>query len=194
MKSTLFYFIVCLSNALVLAHEPNEAFFSFIQKENSITVHIEFPWTIRNALLDFNPKLESSTDKKDFENTFIQYIKKNLVLKDKDGNAMQFQSFEEVKHSKHSHQHNYRIIFAGKHLKEVANTVMFNIYNNQVNYNTVTFNSGTERFTTKKDHTYFTLRKKHTVNYWYLGIVIIPAFYIFNRFFNTKTIHRRRHF
>jgi len=164
---------VSIFNLFGYAHQTNEAFFTIIQKEKSIEIQAEFPWTIRNALIAFNPSLEKSTNNKDFENTFIEYIKENLILKDENGKTLKFQSFKELRNSGHSHQNDYQIIFKGSLLFEITNTIMFNIYENQVNYNTVTINSKQKIFKTKKGVTHFELIKSKKTNYWYLSILLL---------------------
>ena len=46
------------------AHEPNEAFFEITQKGNTTEVIAEFPWTLRNALIEFYPSLETANSKR----------------------------------------------------------------------------------------------------------------------------------
>ncbi|MFK5856550.1 MAG: hypothetical protein QM503_10495 [Bacteroidota bacterium] len=186
MKYLLFFSFVCVINTFGYAHETNEAFFNIIEKENTIEIQAEFPWTMRNALIAFNPSLENSTDKKDFENTFVEYLKANLILKDKNGDILKYQNYQELENNGHSHQNNYLIIFRGSDLFEITNTIMFNVYENQVNYNTITVNSNKITFKTKKGLTHFTLKKNDT-KYWYFSFLFIPIIYIAYRYSNKKT-------
>lgn len=160
MKYLVSFILICAFNPFGYAHEVNEAFFKINQKENTVEIEAEFPWTMRNALIAFNPSLENATSKKDFENTFIEYIKANLILTDKKGNKLKYQEYRELKNSGHAHQNNYLIIFKGDELYEIINTILFNVYNNQVNYHTITSNSKQENFTTKKGEQRFILKKQ----------------------------------
>ncbi len=181
MKHLLLLFsFVCLSNAFGFAHETNEAFFNITQKENTIEIQAEFPFAMRNALMTFNPSLENSTNKKDFENTFIDYIKVNLILKDKNGNELKYQEYKELKNEGHSHQNNYLIVFKGNGLHEVTNTIMFNVFIDQVNYHNITISSKQIKFKTKKGQPHFTLNKN--VKYWWLLLLFIPLIYILIRY------------
>lgn len=175
----LSFVCICVSG---YAHETNEAFFKISEKENTIEVQAEFPWTMRNALMAFNPSLENSTNKKDFENTFIEYIKTNLILKDKNGNLLKYKEYKELETNGHSHQNNYLIIFKGNNLSEITNTVMFNIYGNQVNYNTITVNSIQKIFKTKKGFTHFKLIESKDTKYWYLLFILLLIAYIFYKY------------
>ncbi|MCI2229127.1 hypothetical protein MC378_08110 [Polaribacter sp. MSW13] len=187
MRTVLIFYFFCLFSNLGFAHEPNEAFFTYIQKENTVEVMAELPWSMRNALMEFNPSLENSTTKKDFENTFNEYINKNLILKDKKGDLLQFQEFKELESIGHSHQNNYLIIFKGTDLFDITNTFMFNLYDNQINYNELTIDNKTTSFKTEKKSKQFYLNKRSDKNYWYLLILIAPIIYIVNRYTNKKT-------
>ena len=144
-------FLVCGNS--IFAHEPNEAFFIFNLGENLITVEAELPWSMRNALIDYNPKLKTSNNKQDFENSFVDYIRDNLILKDKNGLVLEFEKFEELNNDGHSHQNNYLLTFKSNKLEKVTNTIMFNTYTKQVNYNTITWIG--KKFKTSKNKNSF---------------------------------------
>ncbi len=169
----------------IFAHEPNEAFFIFNIGENQITIEAELPWSMRNALIKFNPNLETSTNKQDFENTFVEYIRHNLILKDRNGGILEFEKFEEIKKNGHTHQNDYLLTFNGNNLSEVSNTIMFNIYTNQVNYNTITW-FGT-KFKTSKKKTSFKVNEesKHIFfqNWWLylIPILLVIGIFIFKQ-------------
>ena len=178
------FVIVC---ELLFGHEKNEAFFDFVQKGNEIEVKAELPWTMRNALILYNPILEKSKSRTDFENTFLDYIRKNLIIKDKKGNELYLKGFEEIENNGHSHQNSFLIYFKGSDLFEVSNTIMFNLSENQVNYNTVAIDSRSNVFKTTKSQPFFKLVENRTRKYfWYMGFLFIPLLYIFNRYINNK--------
>lgn len=186
MRSILIFYLVLSFSDLVCAHQTNEAFFEYNQKKNTVQVIAEFPWSMRNALIEFNHSLENSTNKKDFENTFREYINKNLILKNKNGHALQFKAFNKIENKGHSHQNNFQIIFKGNNVFEIKNTIMFNLYPNQVNYNKVSVNYKTITFTTDKNATHFYLNEHSYNKYWCLLILTIPIIYIINRYSNKK--------
>ena len=163
-----------LLSKIAWAHEVNEAFFKFSLKENSVEVQAEFPWTMRNALIQFNPRLQKAANKQDFEDTFVEYIKKNLVLKDKNGKILPFLDFSEQRDLGHSHQNNYLIRFEGNNPFEVSNTMMFNLYANQINHSTVSINSEEKSFKTKYASPTFTLGEKKSYPYFYFLILLVP--------------------
>lgn len=172
----------------IFAHEPNEAFFSFAIKETTIEVEAEFPWTMRNALLEYNPSLKKSTRKKDFEDTFFAYLRENLILKDSKGNVLSIKEFQKLENNGHSHQNNYLIIFKGTDLQKVTNTIMLNLYKNQVNYNMIKIGSSTKMFKTSETQKHFDIiNGKNNQYFKYLLILIIPFIYLAYRWFNKKT-------
>ena len=184
MRYLLFLCFTCVFSIFGYAHKTNEAFFKITQKENTVEIEAAFPWTMRNALIAFNPYLENSTDKKDFENTFTDYIKENLILTDKNGDTLKHQAYKALKNSGHSHQNNYLILFKGSHLIGITNTIMFDIYDSQVNYHTITINSKQQTFKTKKGRTHFGLAESKKTNYWYLFLLLLPVVYISYRYMN----------
>jgi len=187
MRYILIFYLVLLFSNLVCAHQTNEVFFEYIQKKKTVQVIAEFPWSIRNALIKFNHSLENSTNKKDFENTFREYINKNLILKNKNGHKLQFKEFNEIENKGHYHQNNFQIIFKGNNVFEIKNTIMFNLYPNQVNYNKVSANNKTQTFTTNKNATHFYLNEHSYTKYWCLLILTTPLIYIISRYSNKKS-------
>ncbi|MBT8245338.1 MAG: hypothetical protein HKP48_09935 [Winogradskyella sp.] len=177
------FFLVCGNS--IFAHEPNEAFFTFNLGKNQIMVEAVFPWSMRNALINYNPNLETSNNKQDFESTFVAYIRDNLILKDKNGLVLEFKKFKEIDNNGHSHQNNYLLTFKGNTLEEVTNTIMFNTYTNQVNYNTITWN-GT-KFKTSKNKTSFKINEGNKLDFfhfWWLllfPILIITSIVFFKK-------------
>lgn len=177
-------FLVCGNS--ISAHEPNEAFFTFNLGEIVVTVKAELPWSIRNALIDYNPKLETSDNKQDFENTFVAYIKNNLILKDENSLVLEFEKVEELNKNGHSHQNSYLLTFKGKTLEEVTNTIMFNTYSNQVNYNTITWNGS--KFKTSKNKTSFKLNNENkSEQFYFWWLFLIPILLIISIFIVKKT-------
>ena len=150
MKVLLFLGSLLLLNHGLFAHEVNEAFFIIKKQQQHIVVEAEFPWVLRNALTTFDPNLENATDKKAFENAFIQYIKANLILIDTDGTPLPFVGFKEIDKSKHAHQNDFILTFKGESVAEITNTLMFNIYDHQINYLTLQLADEESSYSTEK--------------------------------------------
>ena len=119
------------------SHEPNEAYFHLTLHEDEVWVKAEFPWTLRNAMLLHDPRLDSATTKAEFEAAFAHYVQEHLILTGADGAVFQWLGFEEMAHAGHSHQSTYVLRFRGKDLQSIQNTLMFELYPEQVNNHTV---------------------------------------------------------
>ncbi len=143
-----FHLLILFLSTQLWAHEPNEAYFSIIQQDGILEVQAELPWTIRNALLNFDSKLEGEKDKSAFEASFFNYIKANLILKDHSDQQMDLIKYEPMQSEGHSHQNNMLIHFRGEHLKSISNTILFNIYHNQKNIHQLKTENGWDTFTT----------------------------------------------
>jgi len=185
MKNIIIFCFICLYSNLLVVHETNEAFFIITEKENTIEIKAELPWTMRNALIAYNPSLKNTTSNKDFEDTFIEYIKANLILKNNTGNLLKFKNYTALDNNGHSHQNSYLIVFSGSDLIEVTNTIMFNINKNQVNYNNLIINSKT--YKTSKSSNHFKLNQKNVSDNWYFFFLIVPLLFLVNKYYQ-KTI------
>ena len=111
----------------------------------------------------------------------MDYIKANLILTDKKGNILNFKGYKELDNYRYSHSSIYQIVFSGKDFKKVTNSIMFNVFKRQVNYNTVTVNGEQEVFTTNIGKSYFWLAGKYSTSFCYLDVLYIPVLYIIYR-------------
>ena len=159
------------------AHNPNEAFFKIKETQNTVEISAEFPWTLRCSLLMFSPKLRTAKSQQEFEAVFVEYIKKNLILTDKDGKKMLFRSFKELKNDGHSHGNSYLLTFEGKNVTEISNTIMFEISDKQINYHTIEKKGNS--FETNPKQPSLVLNSKTKFSYWYFLILPPLIFYYF---------------
>ena len=134
----------------VFSHDANKAFFNIQQKGNLVEVKSEFPWSIRNALLEANPELENSKSKADFDAAFFDYVKTNFELRN--GNSiLKLIAVEEVLHNEHSHANAFVFLFEGIAFDTIKNTLMFNAYKDQENYHDVLIDDEHLKFITSTD-------------------------------------------
>lgn len=134
-------YVILLSCNSASAHNPNEAFFVVSIFDESVEIEAELPWSIRNALLDYRPELNEVNDKSKFEEAFFDYIQAFLVLKDGKGDDMRLIEIMTMDHEGHAHQNRFLLKYKGSQLKLIRNRIMFNIYENQVNYHKLEGNS-----------------------------------------------------
>jgi len=148
--------IMCLFITNGFAHDANKSFFKIQQKVDFVEVQAEFPWSLRNAVLEAFPELENSNNQKDFDTAFFKYIDANFSIRN--GKALlSLVSVKAVDSPGHSHQNNFVFVFAGNNFDTVTNTIMFNIYENQENYHEVEVNNQHEEFVTTPKSTSFRL-------------------------------------
>jgi hypothetical protein len=175
--------LFCLLYTLILfstfcySHESNKAFFKITQNDKKIIINAEFPWTIRKALIEYNPQLENATTKEDFIYSLKKYLKQNLSLKDNNDVIIELTKLTEIENPGHSHQSNYLLEYRGNNLQNISNTLLFNINNVQKNYHQIIINNTELKFITSTKHPIFKLPKKEFSIYWIL-LLIIPMMVI----------------
>ena len=171
---------LCLSRIYGYAHEVNKAFFQITEKDGFTEVRAEFPWTLRDALLDYNPDLNTpSVTKADFETTFVHYMDANLLLLNVQGAQLPLLHFNEIQDGGHSHQNTYLITYDGTGVVEVSNSVMFNIFDNQINYNDAVVGSQSYSFKTSLGSSGVILESAKSFSYFWLIFVILICLGLF---------------
>lgn len=139
--------LTCIQN-LGFAHSPHECFFDINIENKGCTIKAEFPWTLRNALLAYEPGLKNAQTPLDFEQAFEKYISAHLILKDSGGKALVFKGFEALESSGHSHQNEYTLRYAGGNVHQVTNTIMFEMSKKQSNYHSLRVDGAEKTFET----------------------------------------------
>lgn len=122
------------------AHDTNKCFFKIIQESGVIKVEAEFPWTMRNAVLEEFPELTNSKSQEDFDTALFNYIKSNFIVKN-EGENLELISVNNAPNNGHSHQNNFVFVFDGNQFNSISNTIMFNINTKQTNYHEILINN-----------------------------------------------------
>ncbi len=144
-------------NSFLLAHNPNEAFFTISVNGNFTEIVAELPWSVRNDLILSYPELENSKNDQDYKDAFQEYIQKKLILRNTRGEVLPFVNAIEEKHNGHSHQNNFRITFEGTRLYLIENSILFDSYINQKNYHFLMKENEKHTFVTSKESPSFTI-------------------------------------
>lgn len=168
-----FIIAFCFLSNFGFAHDSNKAFFKLINEENIVTVEAEFPWSIRKALIQFNPQLENATTKEEFISTLEEYLKLHLLLKQDNGEFYELVDLKEENKLKHSHQSNYTILFRGENLQSISNNLLFNINDSQKNYHELSSENTDLEFVTSLKEPTFIFPNTQLSIYWYI-IPILP--------------------
>jgi len=139
--------IICfMCSVNSLAHKANEAFYTFQELDSTISVHAEFPWSIRMVLLDYDKTLNESSNESAFLKSLESYFHENLIIKDIDGLILEMISFRFLPQHGHSHQSDFELIYNGSKLRSVENNLFISFFENQKNYHQ-DINTG-KRYTT----------------------------------------------
>lgn len=137
-----------LTGFTLSAHEVDQAFFKLVQDGSNITVKAKFPWTLRNALLAFDPNLEQANERAQFEEAFEAYILQNLILHNTQGRTLQFLGFNEQTGDRYDHHFEYLLQFEGGQIASITNTIMFDQNEGQTNYTTIERNGESRTYIT----------------------------------------------
>lgn len=162
------YLIFGLAMIRVYAHDPREVFFVIEQMGDSILVKAEFPWTLRNALLVYEPSLKEASDSTSFEEVLFDYVRSMLVLWDHNGTKMELIRVRTLDNMGHSHQNDYVFTFQGNHLSEIRNELLFNVSDRQINYHIIKMGDETVRDRTSPSGPSFHLERKASHGIWWV--------------------------
>ena len=110
-RSIIIFTLFTLLTTFGFSHDSNKAFFKINQENNFIEIEAEFPWSIRNALIEFNPELENATFKEEFIASLKKYLELHLILSSNSGNQLELIQLKEITNTGHSHQSNYSILY-----------------------------------------------------------------------------------
>jgi hypothetical protein len=163
-----------------MAHESNQAFFEIYTIDTKTIVLAEFPWSIRNAVLTFNPKLNSTVKKEVFFDSFLEYVNSTLILVDDNGKKINLIEVIKVPQRGHSHQNNYKFIYDGVNTSKITNSLMFNINKEQTNHHILYRDDNKVSFKTNKSASIYKFSSKNNTPYFWLLLLLllIPTGYI----------------
>lgn len=175
MKYFLILLVISCFQNMSFAHSPHECYFDIKIEKQSCTVTAEFPWTLRNALLAFDPTLKNAQAPQAFEQAFERYIRSHLILKDKEGKMLIFKGFRALESSGHSHQNEYVLEYEGGTIHQVTNTIMFEMSDKQSNYHSIMIDGTKRTFETYKGQDSFIIDNLSTnyTPYFIFGFVVI---------------------
>lgn len=149
MRITLIFlwFLVTLTG---FAHQHNQAYFDITVNDGTTTVKATFPWSIRDALIELNPDLDSAASKEDFQITLQAYIRKKLVFYQGDRQL----DLTKVKVlPKEDHHEQYQFKYLGN-ATAIENSILITKNKKHVNYHVLHIQG--EKITFKLNH-----EKKH---------------------------------
>lgn len=142
MKFILPALVLFLTLSNLKAHEVKQAHFVLRKTDHHWVMEGDFPWTLRNALIQFDPKIEQANDQRTIDEALFSYVQSHLILKTKTGEPIPLTEIVQKSNPDHSHQILYEFHFGEGDLAEITNTLMININEDHVNY--LVFRDGNE--------------------------------------------------
>lgn len=167
MKNIICSIFICFVSK-TFSHDTNKAFFVITQKNNEVVIEAEFPWTIRNAIFQEYPILETVKTQKVFDKIVFEYIKKHFEVFSSGNKPLRLKKVNYIKKGlSHSHQNDYVFVFEGSDFMKIKNTLMFTAFEQQKNHHSLKIDGKSLEFLTDKHTTSFTKRSiPIRNNYW----------------------------
>jgi len=118
----------CLMNPhLSLAHDPDQGYLKVERWGSIVHVEAELPWTIRNAVFDFDSTLNPQATQAQLDASLFAYIREHLRLLDENGNSLPLLSVVTLNKQGHTHQFDMVCLFEGNSVKTIHNTLLSNV-------------------------------------------------------------------
>jgi hypothetical protein len=143
------------------AHAPNEAFFEIFESNKDLLIKVEFPWTIREALLAARPELKEAKTTEEMTQGLLSYLQEHIEVRNELNELILMQSIKSVPNvNGHGHGSVYMLLL-GKNqwISSIKNTCMFERYSDQKNFHSIEVaNAPTLKFVTKKEKAIYTIQ------------------------------------
>ncbi|XOV92821.1 MAG: hypothetical protein ACFHWX_21785 [Bacteroidota bacterium] len=166
-----------------MAHVPNETYAQISVRKGQINFIIELPWSFRNALIAYDRELAHAETKEQFEKTALAYFRENIILKD-GTRKLELVSLSEIPNAGHSHQITFQLLFDGDNVSTIENQILFNTYNQVINYHTLFLGDQEITFQTSKAMPVYHLPGVQSRIIWYLigaDLALILTFLLMRR-------------
>lgn len=169
------YFILYLTKGY--GHDAHVAFFEIqVVDSKSINIIVDFPWTLRDALLQYDSTLLNDKGAENWRKSFERYVLEHLSIYDVEYHPIKLLGIEVLPNSESSHSVRYKFQFEGGVISEIENRLMFNLNPNQVNYHTLKNKSDEIEFVTNAHSPKFQPKEIELVNYYFTILVIGSIF------------------
>lgn len=174
----IFSWFGCISLIFsVYGHDAHIAFFEILPVESKeIKVHAEFPWTLRDALVQFDSTLLLDKSKAIWEASFKKYVTEYLSMYDISHRELGLISIAQLPSTNSGHSVQYEFRFEGGVLGTIDNRLMFNLNNHQDNIHKIVGKKGDLEFITNKSSPNFRLENVSKKNYYLIIRVFVGIF------------------
>lgn len=169
------------------AHDSDKAFFDITTENNTTVVVSEFSWSIRSALKKFDPNFVNARTEEEINQVFFNYAKSHLKIFKKNGDQLKLIKVILDKNPEHHHSTNYKLIYEGKDIASITNTLLLEHIKSQENFHFYTSFDGVKRksVTNAQKKTFSIVLEKNVpyTKYYIVGAVLLSIclllFYLF---------------
>ena len=174
MKITLTILCTIFLYLTASSQDAKTAHFDITTTDKNIVVAAEFPWTIHNALIEFNPSMKNDTSKQSYINTMKQYIEAHFHIITPFGFEAKLTDIKRVQKNEHSHQANFIFLFKKDSIHSIRNSLLFDQSPKHVNHHTITHGNTTKTFQTSiSNNIYEPINNKNDINWWIISSLIM---------------------
>jgi hypothetical protein len=163
------------------AHAPNEAFFELFESNKQLLIKVEFPWTIREALLAARPELKTAQTTEEMTAGLLSYIQEHLKVRNEQNEPILIQNIKVAPNTNgHGHGSVYMLLLGeNQRISSIKNTCMFEAYSDQTNFHSIEVaNAPSLEFVTNKENVIYTIQanipaftnQKFSVTYILIGL------------------------
>ena len=142
------------------AHAPNEAFFEFFESDKQLLIKVEFPWTIREALLTAKPELRKAQTNEEMTAGLLAYLQEHIEVRNEQNQLIRIQSIKEAPNTNgHGHGSVYMLLLGeNQWISSIKNTCMFDAYSDQTNFHSIEADGASLKFVTNKEKAKYTIQ------------------------------------
>jgi hypothetical protein len=158
------------------SHSPNEVSFSIYEKDTSILVDTEFPWSLRNAVFISDSTLNDSSSFEEIKASLFKYVNQNFVITGVNGEQIKLLKLIDLKNQ--GHHENYQFVFEKKEIGKIKNTLLFNFSSKQKNFHLLQLNGEKLEFVLTKKNQEITIKETRTISNLVIAFSLVFLFIV----------------
>lgn len=177
MKALITNLFLLASVLNVLGHDISAVEFRIDHQSEHISVQVDLPWTLKEALEKFDPSIKIDKSRNHFDKVLFNYVKEHFVLWDADLNEIPLLYIEEtVPSDQHVHGACFKFVFRSESISRIENRFLFDINKRQRNIHLIQENDKWVGYTTTSDRSSFNLTIKSSSQPNLLPLIVSFSF------------------
>jgi len=161
----------CLLHPILsLAHDPDQGYLKVERWGSIVHVEAELPWTIRNAVFNFDSTLTPQATQAQLDAALFAYVREHLRLLDEDGNPLPLLSVVTLNKQGHTHQFDMECLFKGNSVKTIQNSLLWNVVEHPKHAIEVVHLWTTRSYISNRQQERITLSSGIYHPFWVLGV------------------------